>query len=147
MHQTSSPYHVGADRNHHLGAETFSANGATTSYFGPLDCVSCWVQFGHILGFEHDPASLRSSSHTYKTKPPLLETLGFCWLDLPLATSDDDALLAKLTISVFQNPNLIVFSASKLHIHLTIQSLFYFFMLILQLLVGQVPSWLGYRAP
>jgi hypothetical protein len=30
MHQTSSLYHVGADRNHHFGAETFSANGVVT---------------------------------------------------------------------------------------------------------------------
>jgi hypothetical protein len=36
-----SPYHVGADRNHHFGAETFSANGHTTPYFGPLGRVSC----------------------------------------------------------------------------------------------------------
>jgi hypothetical protein len=41
MHQTSSPYHVGVNRNHHFGAETFSANGATTPYFGPLGRVSC----------------------------------------------------------------------------------------------------------
>jgi hypothetical protein len=32
MHQTSSPYHVEADRNHHFGVETFSANGAVTPY-------------------------------------------------------------------------------------------------------------------
>jgi hypothetical protein len=41
MHPTSSPYHVGADRNHHFGAGTFSANGATTPYFSPLGRVSC----------------------------------------------------------------------------------------------------------
>jgi hypothetical protein len=45
----------------------FSANGAATPYFGPLGRVSCSVQFGRILGLEHDPASLRLSSHTYKT--------------------------------------------------------------------------------
>jgi hypothetical protein len=45
----------------------FSTNGAATPYFGPLGRVSCWVQFGRVLGLEHDPASLRSSSHTYKT--------------------------------------------------------------------------------
>jgi hypothetical protein len=45
----------------------FSANGAVTHYFGPLSRVSCWVQFGHVLGLEHDPASLRSSFHTNKT--------------------------------------------------------------------------------
>jgi hypothetical protein len=45
----------------------FSANGAATPYFGPLGRVSCWVQFECILGLEYDPASLRSSSHTYKT--------------------------------------------------------------------------------
>jgi hypothetical protein len=41
MHQNSGTYHVGADRNHHFGAETFSANNATTPYFGPLSRVSC----------------------------------------------------------------------------------------------------------
>jgi hypothetical protein len=41
IYQTSSKYHVGADRNHHFGAETFSANGAATPYFGPLGRVSC----------------------------------------------------------------------------------------------------------
>jgi hypothetical protein len=45
----------------------FSTNGAATPYFGLLGHVSCEVQFGHVLGLEHDPASLRSSSHTYKT--------------------------------------------------------------------------------
>jgi hypothetical protein len=45
----------------------FSANGAATPYFGSLGRVSCWVQFRRILGLEHDPASLRLSSHTYKT--------------------------------------------------------------------------------
>jgi hypothetical protein len=45
----------------------FCTNGAMTPYFGPLDRVSCWVQFGRVLGLEHDPAYLRSSSHTYKT--------------------------------------------------------------------------------
>jgi hypothetical protein len=46
---------------------SFSANGVVTPYFGPLGRVSCWLQFGCILGLEHNPASLRSSSHTYKT--------------------------------------------------------------------------------
>jgi hypothetical protein len=41
MHQTSSLYHVEADRNHHFGVETFSANGVATHYFGPLGYVSC----------------------------------------------------------------------------------------------------------
>jgi hypothetical protein len=41
MHQTSSPYHVGAGRNLHFSAETFSVNGAATPYFGPLGHVSC----------------------------------------------------------------------------------------------------------
>jgi hypothetical protein len=41
MHQTSSPYHVGAGRNHYFGTETFSTNDAATPYFGPLGCVSC----------------------------------------------------------------------------------------------------------
>jgi hypothetical protein len=45
-------------------------------------------------------------------------------------------MLAKLPISDFQNPNLIVFLASTLHIHLTIQSLFYLFLLVLRFLVG-----------
>jgi hypothetical protein len=35
--------------------------------FGSLGHVSCWVQFRRVLGLEHDPAPLRSSSHTYKT--------------------------------------------------------------------------------
>jgi hypothetical protein len=34
-----------------------------------------------------------------------------------------------------------VFSASTLHIHLTIQYLFYLFLLVLRLLAEQVPSW------
>jgi hypothetical protein len=41
MHQISHPYHVAADRNLHFSAETFSANGATTPYFGPLGRVLC----------------------------------------------------------------------------------------------------------
>jgi hypothetical protein len=41
MHQTSCSYHVGAGRNHHFSAETFSANGVVTPYFGPLGRVSC----------------------------------------------------------------------------------------------------------
>ena len=41
MHQTSSPYHVGAGRNLHFSVETFSANGAATPYFGLLGRVSC----------------------------------------------------------------------------------------------------------
>jgi hypothetical protein len=45
----------------------FSAHGVVTPYFGPLGRVSCWVQFRCVLGLEHDPASLRSSSHTSKT--------------------------------------------------------------------------------
>jgi hypothetical protein len=40
-----------------------------------------------------------------------------------------------------------MFQLVKLHIHLTIQYLFYLFLLVLWLLVGQVPSWLGRRAP
>jgi hypothetical protein len=48
---------------------------------------------------------------------------------------------------VFQNPNLIVFQLVKLHINLIIQCVFYLFLLVLQLLAGQVPSWLGHRAP
>jgi hypothetical protein len=39
MNQTSSTYHVRASRNHHFGAETFSANGAATPYFWPI--ASC----------------------------------------------------------------------------------------------------------
>jgi hypothetical protein len=45
----------------------FSTNGAATPYFGSLGRASCWVQFGRVLALEHNPASLRSSSHTYKT--------------------------------------------------------------------------------
>jgi hypothetical protein len=41
VHQTSSPYHVGAGHNHYLVQRPFSANGAATPYFGPLGCVSC----------------------------------------------------------------------------------------------------------
>jgi hypothetical protein len=36
MHQTRSPYRVGAGRNCFFGAEIFSANGATTPYFWPI---------------------------------------------------------------------------------------------------------------
>jgi hypothetical protein len=39
--------------------------------------------------------------------------------------------LAKLPVSGFQNPNLIVFSASTLHIYLAIQCLFYLFLLVI----------------
>jgi hypothetical protein len=35
----------------------FSADGVATPYFGPLGRVSCRVQFGRVLGLEHDPAS------------------------------------------------------------------------------------------
>jgi hypothetical protein len=59
------------------------------------------------------------------------------------ATSAGDELLDKLSVSCFQNPNLIVFQLVKLHIHLTIQCLFYLFLLVLRLLEGQVSSWLG----
>jgi hypothetical protein len=45
----------------------FSTNGAATPNFGPLSRVSCCVLFECILGLEHDPTSLRSSSHTYKS--------------------------------------------------------------------------------
>jgi hypothetical protein len=41
MLQNSCLYHVGADRNHHIGAETIFANGAVTPYFRPLGRVSC----------------------------------------------------------------------------------------------------------
>jgi hypothetical protein len=41
MLETSSSYHVGADRVHHFGVEIFFANGAATPYFGPLGRVSC----------------------------------------------------------------------------------------------------------
>jgi hypothetical protein len=41
MHQTSSPYDVGAGHNHYFGAIPFSVNGAATPYFGPLGRVSC----------------------------------------------------------------------------------------------------------
>jgi hypothetical protein len=67
MHQTSSSYHVGVSRNHHFEAETFFANGAATPYFLPIGPCIMLVQFGRVLGLEHNPASLRSSSHTYKT--------------------------------------------------------------------------------
>jgi hypothetical protein len=75
------------------------------------------------------------------------EILGFCWLDLALATSAGNALLAKLPISGFQNPNLIVFLSITLHIHHIIQCLFYLFLLVLRLLAGQMLSWLGCRVP
>jgi hypothetical protein len=41
MHQTSSPYHIGAGHNHYFDAETFSANSAATPYFGLLGRASC----------------------------------------------------------------------------------------------------------
>jgi hypothetical protein len=41
MHQTSSPYLVGADTIIILLQRHFSANGAATPYFGPLGRVSC----------------------------------------------------------------------------------------------------------
>jgi hypothetical protein len=41
----------------------------------------------------------------------------------------------------------VVFSSSTLHIHLAIQCLFYLFLLVLRLLAGQMPSWLGCHAP
>jgi hypothetical protein len=40
MHKISCPYQVGADYNLHFSAETFSANGVVTPYFGPLGHVS-----------------------------------------------------------------------------------------------------------
>jgi hypothetical protein len=40
MHQTLNPYPVGAGRNLHFSAETFSTNGAATPYLGPLGRVS-----------------------------------------------------------------------------------------------------------
>jgi hypothetical protein len=43
MHQTSSPYHVGASLNHYFGAETFFANGAATHY--------AELVFLHLVGF------------------------------------------------------------------------------------------------
>jgi hypothetical protein len=81
--------------------------------FGLLARVSCWVQFGRVWGLEHDPASLWSSSHTYKTRPLSLGTLGFCWLDLAFATSVGDALLSKLPVSYFLEPQPHCVSASK----------------------------------
>jgi hypothetical protein len=68
-------------------------------------------------------------------------------MDLALATSVGDPLLTKLPVFGFQNPSLIVFSASTLHIHLAIPCLFYLFLLVFQLLAGQVLSWLGCCAP
>jgi hypothetical protein len=88
---------------------SFSANGAATPYFGSLSCVSCWVQFECVLGLEHDLDFLRLSSHTYKTQSPSLETLEFCWLDLALATSVGDALLAKLLSPISRTPTLLCF--------------------------------------
>jgi hypothetical protein len=41
IHETSSPYHVGAGRNLHFSVEIFSTNSAATPYFGPLARVSC----------------------------------------------------------------------------------------------------------
>jgi hypothetical protein len=36
MHQTSSPYHVGAGRNRHFGAYTFFCQRCSTPYFWPI---------------------------------------------------------------------------------------------------------------
>jgi hypothetical protein len=36
MHQTSSPYHVGADHNHYFGAETFFYQRCCDTLFWPI---------------------------------------------------------------------------------------------------------------
>jgi hypothetical protein len=69
------------------------------------------------------------------------------WAHARQLNNQVSSFLASYSSYLFQNPNLIVFSASKLYIHLTIQCLFYLFLLVLRLLVGQVPSWLGCHAP
>jgi hypothetical protein len=46
--------------------------------FWPIGPCIMLSPIRRVLGLEDDPASLRSSSHTYKTYPPSLETLGFC---------------------------------------------------------------------
>jgi hypothetical protein len=86
------------------------------------------------------PASLWSSYTLSYISKATTNRWGGGVLDSAFATSADDALLAKLSISCFQNPNFNVFQLVKLHIHLTIQCLFYLFLLVLRLLAGQVPS-------
>jgi hypothetical protein len=134
MHPTSSQFHLGVGRNHHFSAGTYFCQRWCDTLFWALGHVSGWVQFGCALGLGHDPTSLRSCSHTYKTLLPSLGTLGLSWLDLAFATSAGDVLLAKLPISYLQNSNLILFQLVKLHIHLASQCFFYLFLLVLWLL-------------
>jgi hypothetical protein len=67
MHQTSRPYHVGAGHNHYFGAETFFCQRCCDTVFWPIGpCIMLSpIQMRPRVG--QDRASLRSSSHTYKT--------------------------------------------------------------------------------
>jgi hypothetical protein len=62
MHETSSPYHVGADRNHHFSSETFSANGVVTPYTLFWHIGSC-IMLSPIR-------TCRSMTHPPRGRPP-----------------------------------------------------------------------------
>jgi hypothetical protein len=53
------------------------SHGAASPYFGPMGRVSSWIQFGGVLGFEHDPAPLWSFSHIFITFSRRQEHSGF----------------------------------------------------------------------
>jgi hypothetical protein len=67
IHQTSSLYHVGAGRNHYFGVEIFFCQRCCGTLFRPIGPCIMLSPIWTRPGLEHDPASLRSSSHTYKT--------------------------------------------------------------------------------
>jgi hypothetical protein len=54
----SYPSLFGLGRNRRFNTETFSVYGATLPYFGPWAVYRVWVQYGHVLGLEHDPSTL-----------------------------------------------------------------------------------------
>jgi hypothetical protein len=41
MHQTSSPYHIGAGRNHYFGAGIFFCKWCCNTLFWPIGPLSC----------------------------------------------------------------------------------------------------------
>jgi hypothetical protein len=67
MHQTTSPYHVGAGRNHYFSVEIFFCQRCCDTLFWPIGPCIMLSPIRMRPRVEHDPASLRSSSHTYKT--------------------------------------------------------------------------------
>jgi hypothetical protein len=67
MHQTSSPYHVKASHNHYFGAQTFFCQWCCDTLFRPIGPCIMLSPIRMRPRLEHDLASLRSSSHTYKT--------------------------------------------------------------------------------